>query len=294
MSIRKLLIVTGVIVVFAGGLFAGRQLAKMGSTDSPGTGPAATSSYTLEDIWKRLDDGTPGSPGAFAEPSGDPTSGTMHTLYDIMTIAPERDNLGATAADVLDGKAFWGLTAGAWGLQVGTLASPAGPAPIPKTGQDECFDDSDTAQPCPVAGFPRQDGELQWGVDWPSPRFTDNNDGTITDNLTGLMWTEDGNHGAMTWEQALAYCAVYSHSGHSDWRLPNVRELYSLINSGEFSDQWLISQGFSDVDPVFLYWTSTTLPGLRLDAFGVQMMYGLVDHKAKDFGACMVWPVRGP
>jgi len=295
MSARKILFVVGIVAVFAGGLFAGRQLAKMGSTDSPGTAPAATSSYTLEDIWKRLHDGTPGSESAFAEPGSAPApTGTMHTLNDIMEKAPVRDNTGAAAADVLEGKAFWGLTSGAWGLHVGTLTPPAGPSPIPKTGQDDCFDDGDSVQPCPVAGFPGQDGELRLGVDWPSPRFTDNSDDTMTDNLTGLMWTQDGHHGAMTWEAALTYCDGYSLNGYSDWRLPNVREMHSLINFGEYSDDWLVSQGFTDVQPVFSYWTSTTLPGMRLDALTVSMMYGLVDHEPKDFGAGLVWPVRGP
>jgi hypothetical protein len=60
MRIRKLLVVVGLVAVLAVGLLAGRQLEKMGNPDSTGD-PASTSSYTLEDIYNRLDTGAPGT-----------------------------------------------------------------------------------------------------------------------------------------------------------------------------------------------------------------------------------------
>ena len=61
----------------------------------------------------------------------------------------------------------------------------AGTAPVEDTGQQGCWDTGGLETACSGAG---QDGELQAGVNWPTPRFTDNGDGTVTDNLTGLIW----------------------------------------------------------------------------------------------------------
>ena len=61
---------------------------------------------------------------------------------------------------------------------------------LPKTGQTSCWDTDGNKISCPNTG---EDGEIQAGTNWPSPRFTDTGDGTVTDNLTGLMWLKDGN-----------------------------------------------------------------------------------------------------
>jgi len=69
------------------------------------------------------------------------------------------------------------------------------PAPVPKTGQTLCYDPECIALPClevPCAGT-GQDGELEKGVAWPVPRFADNGNGTVTDNLTGLIWLKNAN-----------------------------------------------------------------------------------------------------
>jgi hypothetical protein len=98
-----------------------------GSLDSSAA-PDATSSYTLEDIYDRLDVGTAGSQSTFTEPSSGPTAGTMHTLNEIMGKSPAADNAnGATTAQVLTGKTFWGLrTDGTWGTQTGTMPDKEG------------------------------------------------------------------------------------------------------------------------------------------------------------------------
>ncbi|MBI5591017.1 MAG: DUF1566 domain-containing protein [Deltaproteobacteria bacterium] len=95
---------------------------RAGSLDPPGA-PGATSSYSLEDIYSRLNIGTAGPPGTFTEPSAGPTAGTMHTLNEIMGKAPVVDAGGASAGDVMAGKTFWGLTSGGWGPRIGTLAT---------------------------------------------------------------------------------------------------------------------------------------------------------------------------
>ena len=79
--------------------------------------------------------------------------------------------------------------------------------------------------------------------EWPAQRFTDNGDGTVTDSLTGLMWLKDGGCMKAKWKSALtAVAGLNNHQGqnncagyngnYSDWRLPTVNELKSLVNYG--------------------------------------------------------------
>ncbi len=86
MQARKSLIAVLILFVFAVGLFAGRQLVKMGNTNSPSM-PETTESYTLEDVYNRLDKGAPGTATSFVEPASGPDTGTMHTIDDIMELA---------------------------------------------------------------------------------------------------------------------------------------------------------------------------------------------------------------
>src|ERR1039457_4054325 len=105
----------------------------------------------------------------------------------------------------------------------------------PATGQIKCYDSSDAEISCASSG---QDGAMRTGTAWPSPRFTDNSiitpaNLTVTDNLTGLIWSKDGNPGSVktTWQGALDYIKTLNNSsylGHNDWRLPNVNEQESL------------------------------------------------------------------
>jgi len=140
----------------------------------------------------------------------------------------------------------------------GSTAVPP-PAPVAKSGQSSSY----------AAG---DDGNLKKGVAWPIPRFTDNKDSTMMDNLTGLIWTTDSassgtnNCGAATprsWQGALTYIACLNtnnHLGYNDWRLPNSGELFSLFNFGLFNNaSWLTTQGFTDVSSDG-YWTSSTYP----------------------------------
>jgi hypothetical protein len=58
----------------------------------------------------------------------------------------------------------------------------------------------------------------------------DNNDGTVTDNKTGLMWQKTST-GPMPWHVGKSYAAGLSLGGHSGWRLPTTDELMVLFNS---------------------------------------------------------------
>ena len=78
-------------------------LAATGTTDAANA-PSLTSSYTLEDIYQRLTNGTDGTQSTFTEPDIMPGTGSMHDINEIMSAAPESDSNGATADQVLDGK----------------------------------------------------------------------------------------------------------------------------------------------------------------------------------------------
>ena len=87
MRIRKLLLVVGLVAVVVVAVFAGKQvLQTMGVLDPPAS-PGATSSYTLEDIYNRLNSGATGAPSTFTEPTAGPGTGTMHTLDEIIALA---------------------------------------------------------------------------------------------------------------------------------------------------------------------------------------------------------------
>ena len=96
-------------------------------------------------------------------------------------------------------------------------------APVPKTGQTLCYDTAGAVIDCEGTG---QDGEYQAGVVSPDPRFTDNGADTVTDNLTGLIWTKDSNRAgeSMIWQEALDYCKDLSLGAcGNNWRLPHRR-----------------------------------------------------------------------
>ncbi|WP_264520185.1 DUF1566 domain-containing protein [Flavobacterium sp. N1994] len=87
--------------------------------------------------------------------------------------------------------------------------------------------------------------------------FTDNGDGTITDNLTQLTWQKVPNASAMTWEQALTYAEGLTLGSTSDWRLPNIKELQSLNDESVTNPS--VNTAFFGSIGVKNYWSSTTL-----------------------------------
>lgn len=94
-------------------------------------------------------------------------------------------------------------------LLAATLIAHAGTVQLPKTGQTDCWDTGGNTIACAGTG---QDGDLQKGVAWPtSPsRFINNNDGTVTDNLTGFKMpiVSAASHGAMPWLKAMPWQAA--------------------------------------------------------------------------------------
>jgi len=95
--------------------------------------------------------------------------------------------------------------------------------------------------------------------------FVDNRDGTVTDRATGLTWTRADSGKAMNWKAALAYAEGLTLAGHDDWRLPNVKELQSIVDYSRAPDARKASARGPALDPIFKlteteswFWTSTT------------------------------------
>jgi len=77
--------------------------------------------------------------------------------------------------------------------------------------------------------------------------FVDNGDATITDNATGLMWMQDDNGEGILWEDALSYAENFEAAGYTDWRLPDAKELQSIVDYSRSP----ATTGSAAIDPIF-------------------------------------------
>ncbi len=118
--------------------------------------------------------------------------------------------------------------------------------------------------------------------------FQDNNDSTITDSATGLMWTKYDNGQGLTWEEAISFAENSNITGHNDWRLPNVKELQSIVDYTRSPS----TSNSAAIDPVFhctpiidqggnsnfpQYWTGTTHANMSTNnsgAWGAYVCFG--------------------
>jgi hypothetical protein len=170
------------------------------------------------------------------------------------------------------------------------------------TGQEKCYDDSQEIA-CPQTGeaFYGQDDQYQ-GV---LPSYQDNGDGTVTDLNTGLMWQKTPGD-KVTYDEAVVGADDFSLAGYDDWRLPSIKELYSLILFNgtdpapesiepalpfidtnyfdfEYGD---ISAGERIIDAQ--YWSSTEYVGTTMNGaatvFGVNFADGRIKGYPRDIG----------
>lgn len=165
------------------------------------------------------------------------------------------------------------------------LANP--PAPIAVTGQSTSYATGD-------------DGSYKAGVPWPTPRFTDNGDGTVTDHLTDLIWLKNANcFNTSSWASALTSagslasgsCGLSDGSTSGQWRLPNINELESLVDVGRFSPSLPAGYLFTSVQSG-AYWSSSTYAVGTDNSWLVDMNNGFVSLGFK-FDFYHIWPVRG-
>jgi len=117
---------------------------------------------------------------------------------------------------------------------------------LPATGQTTCWDPTDTVVPISTIACPgtRQDGEIQAGA---TLAYVDNGNGTITDSNTGLIWEKLSDDGAIhdrdttyTWANAFTVKIATLNGGagfaaRTDWRMPNKKELESIVNAEVFN-----------------------------------------------------------
>ncbi|MBD3280422.1 DUF1566 domain-containing protein, partial [Candidatus Dojkabacteria bacterium] len=97
---------------------------------------------------------------------------------------------------------------------------------IPDTAQTHCFNNTKSID-CPAEGEEYYGQDAHYTTNAPS--YTDNGDGTVTDNVTGLMWQKDPGE-KVEYRDAAAGADNFSLAGYDDWRVPTIKELYSLMN----------------------------------------------------------------
>jgi len=172
-----------------------------------------------------------------------------------------------------------------------TAPTAASAVYLPQSGQTTSF----------AAG---DDGDIRAGVAWPSPRYVDNNDGTISDNLTGLMWLQDANcFGSQSWFGGLATVAAFNTNpgayacrdytaSHGDWRMPNINELatfWTIAPGGTSFPAMIQGLGFTRVQSGY-YLSSTMNAGNPFYPWGI---YFGGNSYLTSSGGEFLWPVRG-
>ncbi|MGA9670582.1 MAG: DUF1566 domain-containing protein [Terracidiphilus sp.] len=166
---------------------------------------------------------------------------------------------------------------------------------LPATGQTTSY-------------VPGDDASLHKGVAWPANRFTDNQDGTVTDHLTGLIWLKNAGclnpavwAGAITEANQLASgtCGLSDQSKAGQWRMPNIHELESVVDVSASNPAITPANPFTNVSNA-IYWSSTSYFGGVTgspNAWAIRMSDGryINDGNAnlKSTAINAVWAVKG-
>jgi hypothetical protein len=288
--------------------------------------------YTLQAFYERLVTGAVGTPVEYTEPSSPPTTNsyTLRGIYNLMP-APVPPTSVATHANVYDpvrpGVMFWGLLAETnhWGPRMAGEAIVFDPisASLPAGYLATSVNLTQTVAqlksvnlltnvqvfgvqgseslgpPCPVAATSATTNN---GVAWPAERFLiDTNEvstNCVLDRLTGLTWIKAPEQaGRMPHVEALNYCkgldGLQGRGGYSDWRMPTLRELESLVAYGTPTNVPFIPHTNVFSGTAYRYWTST--PYAPDSNYGWYLDYP--DLKSFEYGVgdiyIFVWPVRG-
>jgi len=156
-----------------------------------------------------------------------------------------------------------------------------------------------------IKGYPRDRGRrggamtqfaryVRGNPDYGVNQFVDNQDGTISDLATGLMWAKTDSTRPMNWRAALTYCENLQLAGYADWRLPNAKELQSIVDYTRAPDAQQSSQRGPAIDPIFKItdsvswaWTSTTHmeAGRTMGSWAAYVAFGMATgNMSLEFG----------
>jgi hypothetical protein len=178
-------------------------------------------------------------------------------------------------------------------------ATPSGAFKLPDSDQRKCYQAVSPYAEIPCAGTGQDGAYIQNPLS-----YTDNGNGTVTDNNTGLQWQKEDDGNTCNWYRASGtydpsynpghddVCRSLNLGGHSDWRLPSKKELMSIVN---YAIPWPGPTIDTDHFPntkASGYWSSTTYAGYPYDAWDVYFRNGYVDYGSK-YDAEYVRCVRG-
>jgi len=156
-----------------------------------------------------------------------------------------------------------------------------------------------------LSRFGNDDGHYEAGVAWPSPRFlvgTDVASNCVVDLLTGLMWLRNPDPERRRWSNAVVYCESLNGSdgrgGYTDWRMPNIRELNSLVDFGRTNPALPADHPFLNIQLTGLrntnYWSSSArIEGGRWAVSFPRGFMVEIDLFNNTTSTNLVWPVRG-
>jgi len=161
------------------------------------------------------------------------------------------------------------------------------------TGQKLCYNATGpVACPAPGAAL-AQDGTYTTGAAQQGYTIHNYGGGLVTvDDRTGLMWVTDSGAATYSWTDALASCENLVFASYSDWRLPNARELMSLVDYGVSAGPTLSAAFFPGTQANY-YWTSSTYVQDPSLAWYVDFLAGYVNRDDKAGGANYARCVRG-
>jgi hypothetical protein len=174
--------------------------------------------------------------------------------------------LGLTQPQCLSSTSLQACTLGSNGCTSVTASTCSTGLVCERYGPSACLDPSWAEWPIPndqpdvAAGAPNLES------------YVDNGDGTVTDNVTDLVWQKTASIAEfVTWSGAVAYCPTLTLGGHSDWRLPSVTELLSIVDYSR-TNPAANTAYFSGLTGSF--WSSTPQPGGSGNAWAVSFLAG--------------------
>lgn len=103
---------------------------------------------------------------------------------------------------------------------------------------------------------------------------------TTIDNTTGLEWQREDDNTTRSWNDALNYCAGLNLDGKTDWRLPDILELQSIVDYGQVTDPIIDSVAFPNTDSLG-YWSASSRANISIFAWGVFFSNGGFNNQSK-------------